>query len=54
MEESKAPRAEILARDAAREGDCWAEVRIYKGKAVIEDVLVNGVSLAVLAAEKDE
>lgn len=54
MEESKAPRAEVLARDASAAGDCWVEVRIFKGKAVIEDVLVEGVPMGILAAEKDE
>jgi uncharacterized membrane-anchored protein len=53
MDEAKAPRAEILARDAARTTNCWAEVRIREGKAVIEDVYAEGQSLRVLAAEKE-
>ncbi|MDF7799922.1 GDYXXLXY domain-containing protein [Pontiellaceae bacterium B1224] len=54
MEESKAPQAEELARDATRISNCWANVRIYRGKAVIEDVFAEGISLKELAAKKDE
>ena len=50
MDETKAPRAEILARDATRHGDCWVEVRILNGKAVIEDVAAVGQSLRDLVA----
>ncbi len=53
MDEAKAPRAEALARNAARTTNCWAKVRILEGKAVIEDVFVDGQSLRVLAAEKE-
>lgn len=53
MDETKAPRAEVLARDATRSTNCWAEVRILEGKAVIEDVYAEGQSLRVLAAEKE-
>jgi uncharacterized membrane-anchored protein len=53
MEESKAPRAEKLARDATRNTNCWANVRILDGKAVIEDVFAEGQSLRILAAEKE-
>ena len=53
MEEAKAPRAEALARDAMRSGDCWAAVRILDGKAVIEDVFAQGERLRDLAAEKE-
>lgn len=49
MEEGKAPRAEKLAIDAARKGDCWVDVRILNGKAVIEDVYVEGESIRVLS-----
>jgi uncharacterized membrane-anchored protein len=50
MDEAKAPRAEILAREATRNEDCWVEVRILNGKAVIEDVIAEGRSLRDLAA----
>lgn len=53
MDEAKAPRAEVLARDATRSTNCWANVRILNGKALIEDVFAEGKSLRVLAAEKD-
>lgn len=53
MDEAKAPRAETLARDATRTTNCWVEVRILNGKAVIEDVFAEGQSLRVLAAEKE-
>lgn len=51
MDEAKAPRAEIRARDATRNKDCWVTVRIYNGQAVIEDVIAEGQSLRDLAAE---
>lgn len=51
MDEAKAPRAEIRAREATRNDDCWVEVKIYNGKAVIEDVIAEGQSLRDLAAE---
>lgn len=53
MEETKAPRAEVLARVATRTTNCWAEVRILEGKAVLEDVMVGGQSIRELAAEKE-
>jgi len=53
MDEAKAPRAEHLARDATRNKNCWVEVRILEGKAVIEDVFAEGQSLRALAAEKE-
>ena len=49
MDEKKAPRAERIARDASLENNCWVEVRIFNGKAVIEDVLIEGESLRDLA-----
>jgi uncharacterized membrane-anchored protein len=52
MDEAKAPRAEILARDAVRSTNCWANVRILNGKAVIEDVFAAGQSLRELAAQE--
>jgi len=54
MDEAKAPRAEVLAREATRNTDCWAEVRILDGKAVIEDVFAEGQSLRDLAAGEGE
>ncbi len=53
MDEAKAPRAERLARRATRDTNCWAEVRILDGQAVIEDVYAEGQSLRALAAEKE-
>jgi uncharacterized membrane-anchored protein len=53
MEEAKAPRAERLAREATRSTNCWVNVRILNGKAVIEDVFAEGQSLRDLAAKKE-
>ncbi len=53
MDEAKAPRAEKLAREATRNTNCWVEVRILNGKAVIEDVFAGGQSLRDLASEKE-
>ncbi len=50
MDEAKAPRAEIITREASRDKTCWVEVRILNGSAVIEDVVVEGQSLRDLAA----
>lgn len=51
MEESQAPRAETLAREATRSTNCWANVRILNGDARIEDVLIGGTSLRELAGQ---
>lgn len=53
MDEAKAPRAERLARESTRSTNCWVNVRILNGKAVIEDVFAEGQSLRDLAAEKE-
>jgi len=53
MDEAKAPRAERLARNATQSRNCWVDVRILNGKAVIEDVYAEGQSLRVLASEKE-
>ncbi|VGO18402.1 GDYXXLXY domain-containing protein [Pontiella sulfatireligans] len=53
MDEAKAPRAEVLAREATRNTNCWASVRILAGKAVIEDVFAKGQSLRDLASKKE-
>jgi uncharacterized membrane-anchored protein len=50
MDEAKAPRAEILARDASRDDTCWVAVRILNGQAVIEDVMIEGQSIRDLSA----
>lgn len=50
MEESKAPRAEKIAIDASRRGDCWVDVRILNGRAVIEDVYIEGESIRELSS----
>lgn len=52
MDEAKAPRAEVIARESSRDKTCWVEVRILNGSAVIEDVVVEGLSLRELAAEE--
>jgi uncharacterized membrane-anchored protein len=52
MDETKAPRTERLAATAARTTNCWANVRIYKGKAALEEVYAEGISLSELSAEK--
>lgn len=52
MEETKAPRAEKLAREATRNTNCWANVRILYGEAVIEDVFAEGQSLRDLAEKE--
>lgn len=52
MDEAKAPRAEIRAREATLNKDCWVTVRIYNGQAVIEDVIAEGQSLRDLAADE--
>ena len=53
MDETKAPRAENMVRDATRTTNCWAEVRILEGKAVLKDVMVGGQAISELAAEKE-
>ena len=53
MDEAKAPRAEILVRESTRSTNCWANVRILDGKALIEDVFAEGQSLRDLAEEKE-
>jgi uncharacterized membrane-anchored protein len=63
MEENKAPHAEQLVRQATRiqldtettdtTTNCWANVRILNGDALIEDVLVNGESIKKLASQND-
>lgn len=53
MDEAKAPRAEQLTRQASRITNCWVNVRILNGKAVVEDVFAEGQSLSGLAAEKE-
>ena len=52
MDEAKAPRAEQLAREATRTTNCWVDVRILNGEAIIEDVFAEGVSLRELAQKK--
>jgi uncharacterized membrane-anchored protein len=53
MDEAKAPRAEQIARQSANTTNCWVNVRIYKGKAVIEDVFAEGQSLKILAEKEN-
>lgn len=54
MEEAKAPRAEQAVRDATRSTNCWVNVRILNGKAVVEDVFAKGQSLRDLTAKEDK
>lgn len=54
MDEAKAPRAEILAREATRSTNCWVNVRILNGKAAIEDVFAKGQSLSELVANEGD
>jgi len=54
MDEAKAPLAERLARNSAQNSNCWANVRIHNGNALIEDVYAEGISLRELATKKDE
>ncbi|MCF7849852.1 MAG: GDYXXLXY domain-containing protein [Kiritimatiellales bacterium] len=53
MDEAKAPRAEKAVRDAIATTNCWADVRILNGAAVIEDVVAEGRSLRIIAAESE-
>ena len=53
MDEAKAPRAETLARESTRQTNCWANVRILNGDAVLEDVYAEGQSLRQLAVKKE-
>ena len=53
MDEAKAPRAERIVRNSTRSTNCWVNVRILDGKAVIEDVFAEGQSIRDLAAEKE-
>ncbi len=52
MDEAKAPRAEAAARKATRGTNCWATVRIFNGRSVVEDVFAKGQSLRDIAAQK--
>lgn len=49
MDEAKAPRAERLVREGTRSTNCWVNVRILNGKALVEDVFAEGQSLRDLA-----
>ena len=54
MEESKAPVAERIFREASRDAQeqTYAVVRLQNGKSVLEDVRINEQSLRVLAEEE--
>lgn len=64
MDEKKAPRAEKIIRDAApglfepqatnEAANCWADVRVLNGAALIENVYVEGISIRELAAQPAE
>ena len=51
MQEFKAPKAERLYNEANRkkEDTCYALVTIYNGNAVINDVMINDISISKLA-----
>ena len=57
LEESIAPRAEELFRALRRTDEtvpAWAVVRVHDGRAVLEDVMVDGRPLGKLAREAAE
>jgi uncharacterized membrane-anchored protein len=54
MDEAKAPLAERIALESTRTTNCWVEVRVLNGHAVIEDVYAEGQSLRDLAAREAE
>jgi len=64
MDENKAPRAEKMVRgirinlnEPANTNlvtNCWANVRVLNGAALIEDVLVDGTPIRELAARPPE
>lgn len=55
MEESKAPRAERLYNESRTDTTrkAYALVRVLGSKAVLEDVLINGVSIKALAEKRN-
>jgi uncharacterized membrane-anchored protein len=50
MDEFKAPRAEIIYRESNRDSSSstYALVKIWQGRAVIEDVLINDIPIGKL------
>ncbi|MDX5346140.1 MAG: GDYXXLXY domain-containing protein [Hymenobacteraceae bacterium] len=60
MEESKAPEAEVIYNETFLEDDSdegqltYALVKISEGEAVLEDVLIDGVSLKQLVEERQK
>jgi uncharacterized membrane-anchored protein len=54
MEESKAPAAEIRYNEAVRDTtqESYALVKIRKGMVVLEDVVLNGVSITEVSNEQ--
>lgn len=46
MDELKAPAAERQVAVASRNEQCWVQVRVLEGSALIENVFVNGVEIA--------
>ena len=53
MEETLAPAAELAYAEAARDtvSTTWALVRVKNGDAVLEDVLIDGVSIREIAQQ---
>lgn len=54
MEESKAPLAENVVRNSARDLEIYAKAKVFKGEVIIEDVLINGVSIGQHVIENME
>jgi len=63
MDENKAPRAEKLVQtrriDLSEENtnpvtNCWANVKVLNGAALIEDLLVDGTSIRKLTIQPDD
>lgn len=54
MEETKAAKGQDLSREATRDTSrtTYASVYVMEGEAVLHDVLIDGVSLKVLAGEE--
>ncbi|HKC66640.1 MAG TPA: GDYXXLXY domain-containing protein [Bacteroidia bacterium] len=56
MEETKAPEAEKIYRDAIKRDtiqNAYALVSVKDGQAVLKDVIINGVSIKTLAAKHE-
>ena len=52
MDEAKAPVAETIVREGTRNTNCWANVRVLDGVGLIEDVMVEGISIRELSKQR--